>query len=250
MLKLFFCPVNCAVVLLLGVKSLLGWVDHWCIDVSCVWRVANRHTAFLLHNNNIRNDELLHRGSQVLHHQGSRVLHRNLCCPDLHHQRSWVLHRGSQVLHHQVTGVLHVCCPSLIHRGSILLHHQSGWLLHRAAQVLHHQGFRLLHHNLCFPSYYTEVPKYYSASSYTTTTEVAKYYEGPTYYTAAASSNYIVPKYHTKAPVYCITTYATPRCYTEVSKYYTEKTEYYTSTYAAPVYYTEEPKYYSAPNYY
>jgi hypothetical protein len=43
-----------------------GWVDHWCTEVSWVWRMPNRNAAALLHNNNIRNN-------QLLYHQGSRV---------------------------------------------------------------------------------------------------------------------------------------------------------------------------------
>ncbi|XP_046646148.1 uncharacterized protein LOC124336399 isoform X2 [Daphnia pulicaria] len=45
-----------------------GWVDHWCTDVFLLWRILNRTATALLHNNNLRNDQLLHRGHQVLHH--------------------------------------------------------------------------------------------------------------------------------------------------------------------------------------
>ncbi|XP_046653241.1 uncharacterized protein LOC124343801 [Daphnia pulicaria] len=45
-----------------------GWVDHWCTDVFLVWRIPNRNAAALLPKSNLRNDQLLHRGLQVLHH--------------------------------------------------------------------------------------------------------------------------------------------------------------------------------------
>jgi hypothetical protein len=44
-----------------------GWVDNWCTDVSWVWRKPNRNAAAaLLPKNNLRNDQLLHRGLQFL----------------------------------------------------------------------------------------------------------------------------------------------------------------------------------------
>ncbi len=94
--------------------SVDGWVGHWCIDVSWVWRITNCYAATLLHN--IRHDQLLHRGPQVLN-QGSRLLYHNLCCPELTPnprsiilplatlQKGRVLRRGSQVLHRHGTGV-------------------------------------------------------------------------------------------------------------------------------------------------
>ncbi|XP_046631996.1 uncharacterized protein LOC124311511 [Daphnia pulicaria] len=45
-----------------------GWVDHWCTDVFLVGRVPNRNTAALLPKSNLRNDQFLHRGLQVLHY--------------------------------------------------------------------------------------------------------------------------------------------------------------------------------------
>ncbi|EFX88370.1 hypothetical protein DAPPUDRAFT_234547 [Daphnia pulex] len=68
------------------------------------------------------------------------------------------------------------------------------------------------------PAYHNtnEVPKNYSAPSYTTLTEAVKYYVASTFYAAAAPSYYAEPKYYTEAPVYYTTTYAT-LCY-----YYTE----------------------------
>jgi hypothetical protein len=51
-------PVGCCI--------LDGWVDCWCSDVSLVWRKPNRNAAAFLHN--LRNDQLLYRGLQVLHH--------------------------------------------------------------------------------------------------------------------------------------------------------------------------------------
>jgi hypothetical protein len=72
-----------------------------------------------LHNDNIRKNRLLHWGTRLLHHQGSRVLHRSWCCPELQHQTYYT--EAPKYLNHQVTGVLHVCCPSLLHRGSQVL---------------------------------------------------------------------------------------------------------------------------------
>ncbi|XP_046653725.1 uncharacterized protein LOC124344250 [Daphnia pulicaria] len=37
-----------------------GWVDHWCIHVSWVWRIPKHHAVALLHNDNIRTYRLLH----------------------------------------------------------------------------------------------------------------------------------------------------------------------------------------------
>jgi hypothetical protein len=65
---------------------------------------------------------------------------------------------------------------------------------------------------------YTEVPKYYSAPSYTTLNEAAKYYVASTFYTTAAPSYYAEPKYCTEVPVYYTTTYATLCYYTEALK--------------------------------
>ncbi len=45
-----------------------GWVDHWCTDVFLVWLLPNRNAAALLLKSNLSNDQLLHRGLQVLHH--------------------------------------------------------------------------------------------------------------------------------------------------------------------------------------
>jgi hypothetical protein len=73
-----------------------GPLDHWCTDVSWIRRIPTCNAAALLHNN-IRNDQLLHRGCTVwftvkppriqiitpqlvllleLHYQSARVLHR------------------------------------------------------------------------------------------------------------------------------------------------------------------------------
>ncbi|XP_046450629.1 mucin-12-like [Daphnia pulex] len=65
---------------------------------------------------------------------------------------------------------------------------------------------------------FTEVPKYYSAPSYTTLTEAAKYYVALTFYTTAAPSYYAEPKYYTEDPVCYTTTYATLCYYTEALK--------------------------------
>ncbi|XP_046631879.1 uncharacterized protein LOC124311431 [Daphnia pulicaria] len=43
-----------------------GWVNRWCSDVSLVWRKPNCNAATFLHN--LRNDQFLHQGLQVLHH--------------------------------------------------------------------------------------------------------------------------------------------------------------------------------------
>ncbi|EFX87990.1 LOW QUALITY PROTEIN: hypothetical protein DAPPUDRAFT_234614 [Daphnia pulex] len=62
---------------------------------------------------------------------------------------------------------------------------------------------------------YTEVPKHYSAPSYTTLTEPVTYYVASTFYTTAAPSYYAEPKYYTEDPVYYTITYATLCYYTE-----------------------------------
>ncbi len=117
-------------------------IDHWCVDVSWVWRVWNHNAGVWLHdNNNIRNDQLLHWGLQVLHHQCSRLLFKNISCPELLHSSPEVLFYPE--FHHQVIGVLHnyVCSASLLHRGSqVLLCSQ---LLHRGSSVSHHQRSKI-----------------------------------------------------------------------------------------------------------
>ena len=55
MLKYFYCLVNPPVGCIVD-----GWVDHWCSDVSLLWRKPNRNAAAFLHN--LRNDQFLHRG--------------------------------------------------------------------------------------------------------------------------------------------------------------------------------------------
>jgi hypothetical protein len=63
--NIYNCLANYGVVLLLCVD---GWVDHWCTDVFLVWRIPYRNAAALLPKSDLRNDQLLHRGLQVLHH--------------------------------------------------------------------------------------------------------------------------------------------------------------------------------------
>ncbi|XP_046449068.1 uncharacterized protein LOC124198312 [Daphnia pulex] len=113
--------------------------------------------------------------------------------------------------HHQVIGVLHnyVCSASLLHRGS-------------STTLLSATPPRLQLITPLTVENYTEVPKYYSAPSYTTLTEAAKYYVASTFYTTfyttAAPSYYAEPKYYTEDPVCYTATYATLCYYTEALK--------------------------------
>jgi hypothetical protein len=113
-----------------------------------------------------------------LQHQSASVLHHWVYCPSL-------LNRSPQVLHD------YECCPSLLHRGSSLFQCQSGRVLHRPAQV----------------------PFYHEVHNHNWGGQVL---HSPDLQTAAAPSYYVELKYYTEAPVYYITTYATPKYYDEV----------------------------------
>jgi hypothetical protein len=88
----------------------------WC---PWVWWIPNRNAAALLRNN-IRNDQLLHRGCTVRFTVTlPRVqVHHNLCCSELLHRRPEVLFFPG--LHYQIV------CAHL--RGSYILHHQGTWV--------------------------------------------------------------------------------------------------------------------------
>jgi hypothetical protein len=66
MFKFIYCLDIYGVVLLLCLLFVDWWVDRWCSDASLVRRKPNRNAGFFLHN--LRNDQFLHRGLQVLHH--------------------------------------------------------------------------------------------------------------------------------------------------------------------------------------
>jgi hypothetical protein len=67
-IPIIYRPVNYSVVLLLIVVPLMTGLT-WCTHVSWVWWIPNRNAAALLHNNSIRNYQLLDRqGTRVLHH--------------------------------------------------------------------------------------------------------------------------------------------------------------------------------------
>jgi hypothetical protein len=90
MFQLDFCLVNYFIVLLLGVVSLMTESTTGVLMSPgySLWWIPKHDAAVLLCNKNIRHDQLLHRGPQVLHHQGTRVLHNYKC-------RASILHRGS-----------------------------------------------------------------------------------------------------------------------------------------------------------
>jgi hypothetical protein len=74
-----FCIVNYGVVGAVWYCIIDGCVVHECTDVPWVSWIVNLNTLALLHNNNMRNNRLLH-------HQGSSVLQQNLWCPELLHR--------------------------------------------------------------------------------------------------------------------------------------------------------------------
>ncbi|XP_046449532.1 uncharacterized protein LOC124197983 isoform X1 [Daphnia pulex] len=78
--------INCVLRRTTSFAIIDGWIDSWCADVSWVWRVSNHDAAVLLWNINIRHDQLLHRGPQVLHHRGTIVLHNYKCRASLLHR--------------------------------------------------------------------------------------------------------------------------------------------------------------------
>jgi hypothetical protein len=155
-----------------------------------------------------------------------------------------------------------------------------GGLWRRAAvdccpQIPQHRGSRILHYNLCCPSYYT-------AARIIILPQARLLHKGP----EAVYHNLRCPillhrgskvlhhqgtwvRHHhvfcinllhwdfqellccsnyTETSVCYITTYASSNYYIEAPKYYIVKVEYYITTYAAPVYYTEGPKY--SPSFY
>jgi hypothetical protein len=122
-----------------------GLVDHWCTDVSLMWRKPNRNSSPYFTTTTYATAVYYHQGTGVLHHQGTGVLH----------------HQGTGVLHHQGTGVIHHQAPEYY---SVPIYYTDAPAYYATK-------------GKC----YTESLKYYSAQIYYTAA-APSCYVGPKYY--------------------------------------------------------------------
>ncbi|XP_046444625.1 uncharacterized protein LOC124194462 [Daphnia pulex] len=102
-----------------------GWVDHWCTDVSWVWRIPNRNAAALLPKSNLRNDQLnCTEVSKYYTPKAPEFCTTTYAAPS-HYTDVLKYYSAPSYYTIKVTEHDYACCPILLHRGfQVLLYSQ------------------------------------------------------------------------------------------------------------------------------